>query len=323
MEYGRSPGSMLDEADTAILSVVTDKGPMTLSEISRELGWSKSMIHRRLRKLSELGLLNVREVGGVTIVSAGSGRSSAVAFIGILRASEYPYVLPLVRGLRDRFGHVEVRVYDDAYKEALDLVAGRIQLAFAPAITLLVMHRITRGGVYIVGGGSGGGAALVMGRSGEGHATTRMSSMELCAASLRLQPPRIYASSGDEILRLVDTGRARTGVVWEPYATIARRRGLRVEPCELETCCLLGASSSIEEMFDYVSRLAEESIAGGRNVDLRAYSQLVGLPYELVSESVKSYDFIDSPDKGVLARIVARSGDVILPSNVLDEAVRG
>ncbi len=147
---------MLDEADTSILSLISDKGPITLSEISRELGWSKSMIHRRLRKLADLGLITLKEVGGVTIASPGSTRSSTVALIGILRASEYPYVIPLIRRLRDRFGHVEVRVYDDAYMEVMDLAAGKIQLAFAPAVTLLLMNRVTRGGVYIVGGGSSG-----------------------------------------------------------------------------------------------------------------------------------------------------------------------
>ena len=150
MGHSRSPGGMLDEVDTTILSLINDKGPITLSEISRELGWSKSMIHRRLRKLADLGLITLRDVGGVTIATSGSSRSSSVAFIGILRASEYPYVIPLIRRLRERFGHVEVKVYDDAYREAMDLAAGRIQLAFAPAITLLLMNRVTRGAVYIL-----------------------------------------------------------------------------------------------------------------------------------------------------------------------------
>jgi Predicted transcriptional regulator len=150
---------LIDEADADILRLVADKGPLTLSELARELGWSKSMIHRRLRRLASLGLVSLREVGGVVIVSTGQQRASSIAFVGILRASEYPYVIPFLRRLRDRFGHVEVRVYDDAFREALDLAADRIQLAFAPAVSLLLMNRVTRGGVYIIGGGTQGRGA--------------------------------------------------------------------------------------------------------------------------------------------------------------------
>ncbi|MGC9071186.1 MAG: winged helix-turn-helix transcriptional regulator [Acidilobus sp.] len=313
---------MIDEADSAILRIVADKGPLTLSEISRELSWSKSMIHRRLKKLAELGLVSVRDVGGVVLFSPGSGRSSSVAFIGILRASEYPYVVPFLRRLRDRFGHVEVRVYDDAYQEALDLASGRIQLAFAPAVTLMTMYRLTRGGVYIVGGGSSGGAAVIRGRSGEGHATTRMSSMELCAEKGRLQPPRVYALSGYEILSLVRDGRVREGVVWEPYVSLARRSGLQVESCELETCCLLGANASVEGMFDLIGRLAEESISKGGSVDIDAYSRLVGIPYELVADSVKGYEFLDRPNPGLLKKMVSPARGVMLPDSVVKESVR-
>jgi len=72
LEYSCSPGrALIDEADADILRLVADKGPLTLSELARELGWSKSMIHRRLRRLASLGLVSLREVGGVVIVSTG------------------------------------------------------------------------------------------------------------------------------------------------------------------------------------------------------------------------------------------------------------
>jgi predicted transcriptional regulator len=323
LEYNCSPGrALIDEADADILRLVADKGPLTLSELARELGWSKSMIHRRLRRLASLGLVSLREVGGVVIVSTGQQRTSSIAFVGILRASEYPYVIPFLRRLRDRFGHVEVRVYDDAFREALDLAAGRIQLAFAPAVSLLLMNRVTRGGVYIIGGGSRGGAAIIEGRQGEGHVTTRMSSMELCAEEAHLEPPRVYASSGDEILGSVLKGRAAKGVVWEPYASMARRAGLRVEPCELEACCLLGANAQAEGLFDVIRRAAADSIAEADRVDLQAYASLVNMPYELVRDSVRSYEFLESPDRAVLRRLIGGVRNVVMPDSVVNEAVR-
>ncbi len=164
---------------------------------------------------------------------------------------------------------------------------------------------------------------MIEGGGKEGHATTRMSSMELCATRLGLEAPRVYASSGAEILRLVETGAVKYGVLWEPYVTIARRKGIRAERCELETCCLLGASASVEGLFDTVSRLAQESIAEIRSVDIQAYARLVGLPYELVSESVSGYTFLEEPDEALLSRIMYPSREVVLPPDAVHEAIRG
>jgi predicted transcriptional regulator len=313
---------LLDQVDTDVMKAIADYGPLTLSELSRTLGWSKSMVLKRVRKLESLGLIRVRDEGGVIIISPGGSRAEAPAVIGIVRASEYPYIMRLVKRLSDRYGSVTVKVYDDALQEAMDLAAGRIQLAMAPAITLITLNRLTAGSVHIVGGGSQGGAGIVTGRGELGHATSRMSSMELCAEVNRLEPPRVYANGGDSILNMVLRGQVREAVIWEPYLSIAERRGLKVEHCDLETCCLLGANSSLEGEYDRIAKAMEEAVSEVREADLQAYANLVGMPYELVSESIKSYSFLERPDREVLRRLLPYMRSVALLSSAVNEAVR-
>ena len=312
----------LDEVDLDIYDLVASSGPLTLSELARRLGSSKSMVHRRVRGMEAAGVLRVYEEGGVTIVGLPEGGPRRPVEVGIVRASEYPYVIPLTKALRDRYGAVRVKVYDDALQLALDLAAGKVQLAFAPSVTLALVNRLTGGRVHIIGGGSKGGASIISGGRGEGHATSRLSSMEYCAESAGLEGPRVYARGGDEIVRSVETGRTRYGVVWEPYATIARLRGLKVEPCELETCCLLGANSSIEAEYERISRIAAEAISRARSVDPDAYANLIGMDPQLVKASLGSYSFLEEPDLGVLGRMLPGLRSAAIPDVALRELVR-
>lgn len=57
----------LDERDKLILSKLSEK-PMSISELARELGLSKSTVWRRVRKLEKQGYIKTREEGKKTII---------------------------------------------------------------------------------------------------------------------------------------------------------------------------------------------------------------------------------------------------------------
>lgn len=57
----------LDERDKLILSKLSEK-PMSISELARELGLSKSTVWRRVRKLEKQGYVKTREEGKKTII---------------------------------------------------------------------------------------------------------------------------------------------------------------------------------------------------------------------------------------------------------------
>ncbi|MEB3851696.1 MAG: helix-turn-helix domain-containing protein [Desulfurococcales archaeon] len=314
----------LDSVDAEILRMVEEYAPTTLSELARTAGWSKSMLWRRLRKLAALGLVELSKRGGALIVRPREPSTPPPTVkVGILRASEYPYILPLASRLRGMFHRVDLIVYDEARLLALDLAAGRVHLAMAPLATLLLAHRLSAGRLHVVGGGSAGGAYLVRNPEGlGGHATTMASSMELCAELHGLPGGRVYARSGEEIAALLAGGRVEWGAVWQPYADRLARLGLEVEDCGLPVCCVLGAHASLEPLYPRISRAMAESVADARRGawDPAAYSRLTGIPVEEVRRTVASYEFLDEPPADVARRIWGHLARAALPPASLGHA---
>jgi predicted transcriptional regulator len=74
--------------------------------------------------------------------------------VGLLRASEHSYMLGFTRLLKSRFVDVRIKVYNEAFKPALDLAGNRVQLAMVPLPTLILAHMLSSGRVKIAGGGS-------------------------------------------------------------------------------------------------------------------------------------------------------------------------
>ena len=196
--------------------------------------------------------------------------------------------------------------------------------AMIPAVTALLVHRASGGAIYIVGGGSKGGAGIVIGPGSRGHATSMASTMELCAIAEKLPEPRIYASSGDEILRLVAEGVVKYGVVWEPYLTQASAMGLKVVDCNVPVCCLFTVHKSLLHQSDRLSRIFSEAVeyALKRSVDLDAYSKLVGLDYHLVIRSVKKYEFISEPPIDDLKKAWNIIKEAALPEDTINRSIR-
>ncbi|AFZ70544.1 putative transcriptional regulator [Caldisphaera lagunensis DSM 15908] len=311
----------LDEFDFELYNYIKEYMPITLSELARNVKHSKSMIYKRIKKLEYYGLINIKNQGGVSIILINDQKNPVIS-IGILRASEYPYILNFVKGLRDIFDHVNIVVYDNAFKEAVDLSTGKIQLAMNPAISLLAINRLSKGMVHIIGGGSGGGSGIAMNPSGkEGHSTSMMSSMELCAEINKLETPRIYSNSGDEILNKVVSGHVRYGVLWEPYLSIASRNNIKTISCELDTCCLLGANASLSEKYEKITKIFSKTISTFKMTNLDGYANLIGMPLDLVKQSVKNYTFFEEPDKNYLKKNLSNIRNVVLPYNVIEQSV--
>ena len=315
-----------------ILRAIMEAGEISLSELARRTGYSRSGAWKRVMKLAEEGLVEVEKRGKILVVRPSPrAPSRGIILVGILRAAEYPYIIPLLRKLKGRYENVYVKVYDDPYLEVNHLISGKLHLAMAPLPTLILAHRVSGGRVHIIGGGSGGGAGIVRSRIDKpysrGHATTMASSMEYCAEKHGLEPPRIYASSGEEILYLVVGGRVKAAPLWEPYLSMAMSFGLKVEPCDLEVCCLLGANSMLEGEYERISRMMEDSVSEamrrlGDPVLRDSLSSLTGLPRELVERSMASYRFYENPPVDILYKSVDTIRRVIVPGSVVKDVVR-
>jgi CRISPR locus-related DNA-binding protein len=62
--------SGLDDRDRRILEALREHGPMGVSELSRLLGISKSVVSRKLKKLADMGLVEKTSVKGRPVYAA-------------------------------------------------------------------------------------------------------------------------------------------------------------------------------------------------------------------------------------------------------------
>ncbi len=166
------------KSEAAIVKAILDHGTLTLSDLTRLTGYSKSWTWKVLQRLAMDDVVTIDKRGGTLLVKPGMGTHKKLLRVAILRATEYLYIIPFIKELKKLYNNIEILVYDEAFKLAYDIAIGKVHLGMAPVVSHLLIHRISGGGSFIIGGGSGGGAGLVIGDGGIGHATTMASSME-------------------------------------------------------------------------------------------------------------------------------------------------
>jgi len=316
----------LRKSDEELLKAIFEYSPLSVAELSRVVGKSRSWVWKKVNRLRRLGLVQVEKRGGVLRTIPTNASYRGLLRLGILRASEYPYILHFKRALKSIAGSVDVLVYDEAFKLALDLARGKVHLAMAPLPSLLAVHRISGGGVVVVGGGSRGGAGVALSRRAErieSVATTMASSMELCLEYTRVKGRRIYMRGGYEILEAVLQGRVDAGALWQPYLDIAEGRGLGVLDCNIPFCCLLGANASLAELAGKIRTLLEQAIQKTRSgmIDVVAYSSLLELDTELVRRTLGKYEFLEEPPLSDIKNSISILRRVVLPDSTWREAI--
>ncbi len=313
-------------SEVKLLSLILNYGSLNASELARISGYSRSWVWKTLRRLEKEKVVRLEKKGGTLVAYPAEKSHKKLLRIGLLKASEYPYIIPFARRLKNHYSEIEILVYDEAFKLAYDIALGKVQLGMAPAISHLIVHRISGGLSYIFAGGSKGGAGIIEGRKGEGHVTTMASSMELCSELNHLPHPRIYLRKGEDIIRYVKKGQARYGVVWEPFLYQAARNGLKTRPCDLPFCCLLGGNANLKEDHETISKLFEQAVAEARRriddpVLIDAYANIIGIDRTLVKNTVKSYEYLESPPMNDLSKLLGILKDVAFPAWILRQAI--
>ncbi|MEB3788351.1 MAG: winged helix-turn-helix transcriptional regulator [Desulfurococcales archaeon] len=310
-----------------ILKHLIDHGPLSINELAEKTGYNRTWIWKKLRELEKKGLVKLSKKGRILIADYKEPvKEPQVIILGILRAAEYPYILDFHKRLQKKWNTI-IKIYDDAYTLAMHLATGRVHLAMNPSVTLLLAHRISGGKVFIAGGGSGGGAGIIENPRGrEGHTTTMASSMEYCAVKEHLPGPRIYARGGDEIIENVSRGITRYGVVWEPYLGLAQAKGLRTRACDLPVCCLLGIHDSMIHHVDKLKRLFAYSVEKiAKRLDspvlIDSYSNLIGLPRDLVKRAILSYRYYPETPYDVLQNNAQLIRETLVPFDLVRRAV--
>ncbi|MGC8569334.1 MAG: DUF7343 domain-containing protein [Nitrososphaeria archaeon] len=322
------------DAERRIIELLKD-GEALQSSIPRSLGLSRSRVSEVLSELERRNLIVRRRIGRNYVVSLSSAaRPGRRIRLGIIRSSEYGYVVPLSRILRDRGYELEIRIYENGADVMRELASGRLEFGISPLVMQIFMASL-RFPIRIVAPAGSGGAHL-FGRSSMERLralTSRLSTMELLLRtavnqSMLREPSSVeyFDDPADAVLRFT-SGRADVISIWEPFATQLRRMGYSelADYGDEHYCCSLSAHSSIDSDFvESFVRLFQSSIQEyTRNPQAYApaYASLLGLPYSIVSDSIRSYRYHYELDAGIIRRQLELAGIRVPSPSSIEELV--
>lgn len=337
---------------------MAEGGESYQSELPRQTGFSKSRISEVLSSLEEKGLIsrtslgknfrirfaNIGEKAGAkSCKSNEKGKSNdQILKLGLIRASEYPFVIPFEKVLRERLG-VRLRfiLYDNGIDLSRDLSLLRLDLGIAPTLTHFVFYSIGSPIKMIAPAGSGGAAILAKKSSSISPdrrefsvGTTKLSTMELMLRSYMKdgEIPKSssvkYFSSARQMIDAASLGQVDAACIWEPYSSmLLKKRGFKRllrygdDEEEGETCCAVAAGNHLE--LDTLNRLAtifgEALESYQRNPDryLAPYAALMRYDEKLMRVASREYAYPQRLDPNKLSKQFERAGiEIPLPSSV-------
>jgi len=306
------------------------------STIHKVLGISKSRVCEVLKELESEGVIVRVKVGNQYIVKPRvkvytSPLNVKTLKLGIVWSSEYPFITPFAKMLREKMNvNLEVIVYPSALKATWALANGEVDLALSPLITQLYAYSLTKS-LKIISGGAYGGAAIVenKGASDDKIASSELSTMDMFRVivvknKLVLPSSTTYFSTPDDAIKLIRCGDVRYFVVWHPLIeTLTLHYGLKVivegKELGLNYCCTLAASTKLDrrlrERIAKVYRDAIEKFTKSPERWIEWYSIKVGIPVDIVKRGLKHYSFRPYLDLKLIIDML-RSADIEMPSRV-------
>ncbi len=323
---------MRKDIEEKILKLL-ENGETLQSSIYKALSVSKSRVSEVLKDLEERNVIKRHKIGKNYLISLSSyvKVNEKSLTIGIIRSSEYGYIIPLKKILKERSVKLKIKVYDSGISIMKDLVMGRLDFGISPAISQIFFAYAGFPVKIIAPAGSGGGY-LFSNVSGEKPKalSSRLSTMEMILrtainSSIIRDPAQVnYFDDPREAIDDYLKGRANAITVWEPFAGILRAEGMReaYNYSEMEHyCCTLSAHSSLKgniiERFKKDFYKSLNLYEKNRGSYAFAYSALLGLPYGLVEGSLNYYRYHHDLDLKVLERQLAYASVTIPNPSIL------
>ncbi len=311
-------------------------------DIARTLNASRSRVSEIIRELEAKGIVEKIREGSIVKITLSKPikpretTPSKTLKIGIIWSSEYPFITPFAKKLRDKLGYsLEVRVYSNGLDATWDLVIGEIDLALTPMITQLLYASLTSK-LKIIGGGATGGASIIRnprGREGWG-ASTKASTMDLCLTrAWKLmgveEEHREYAMSGEELMRKLVKGEVELIAIWEPLASKLKNMGYReITSCrelEVNHCCTLAANTRIEEgLLEKIGSIYAEALREFMRNPYRWlewYSAKTSISVDVLKHDIQYYEYKDYVEVEKSIKLINDTGLKIPNPNILREIV--
>ncbi|MGC8975232.1 MAG: DUF7343 domain-containing protein [Thermoprotei archaeon] len=311
------------------------------SYLHKSLKTSRSRVSEVLSELEREGLIARVKVGSQYLVklldfSRELVSEPRVLHVGIVWSSEYPFLSLFAKRVKEKLNAVvKISVFTSSIQATKALVLGDLELALTPVITQLHFY-VAFKNFKIVGGGAYGGSKVLVKDVVSAHTTysSELSTMDL-VRSLTVREGIIpadtltkYFRSPEEIFKAASAGSVKYAVVWHPIyrrlEEMGYREVLRSEELDVMYCCTLAASNTVpREVRRVLSRLYRESLEEYMKSPERWvewYALQVGIPREVVADSLREYKVNPSLSRAELQRYASRV-PIEIPSlnTLLDE----
>lgn len=284
------------------------------SDLVRLTGYSRQAISQALSMLEGRGVVRRLRVNGELRVwlSNRLPQGEVKAFrLGLIKALEYPFVVPLKRRLRDEGLALDVKVYPSGLEVLKDLLRGRLEAALAPLTTQLLYYELSMGSLELLAVAARGGGGLLSRASrvtqGVKVASTALSSMEAYSLTslkrLGIEEAEVsmsYKPSANDICEALNRGLVEAASIWEPYATMLEEHGFKrlidyLTDLDEPICCVLSVRSSLSEDLKlkvlkcYLN--SHIDFKASKDQYLTGYASLLDLPRRLLTRALKALRF--------------------------------
>jgi predicted transcriptional regulator len=297
------------------------------SSIYRALKVSKSRVSEVLKDLEALGLIVRVRVGNQYVVKSrvqvGDVLKGRVIRLGIVWSSEYPFIAPFIKLLKDRLGfEVRVTVYTNAITATSALVRNEVDLALTPLITQLYAYSLTKS-LRILGGGVYGGSAVMVDKSSgtDEVLCSEFSTMDLCRllavndGFIDSSTTKYFSNPLTDLLPNIRYRRFKYVVVWHPLTEYLRMHNYEyVVSCSdlgIRYCCTLASTTAIDtdlrSKISEVYQVALEEYSRDPSKWVEWYSVLVGISPDLIVKSISEYKLQPYIDLGLIRETFSKA----------------
>ncbi|MFP3232558.1 MAG: MarR family transcriptional regulator [Sulfolobaceae archaeon] len=294
-----------------ILELIRKYGELKQSDLVNLSGISKSRVSEILTELEKKGIIERKKLAGRNLIVRLSSRKFLT--LGIIKAAEYPFIVPFIKLLKDRGYNVDVKVYNNGLEVTKDLSTGKLDMALSPVVTQLLFQKIFNNFKIIAGGAKGGGA--ILGEPSCNYiATTSLSSMEFWSLLYDPEASFVEFSSPEDMINAMRKKEVKKLSIWEPYVTILSNEGFRIihtfEPLH---CCTFAIRNGLDsEYFKEIYEQAFTSFLSNKDRWIQDYSSIVNIDYQVLKKSAENYVFDSYLDLNEIRRNMRKSG-ILLP----------
>lgn len=301
---------------------VLQNGEMTQRELREKVGISKSYLSEILKKMEIDGIVYRKMVSKRTVL-VGIDRKKFLN-VGILKASEYAAVFLASKDMDHTL--VNIQIYNNSLEEMKDLLTGKIDIAFAPAITGIIFHLVDREIVMLSACSRGGSGVIYTSRDGE-IGSTLLSTMDIITRIFSGGNARIrYFSSPEEIVESYYRGDVQAISIWEPYFTLVNKGEKIMMSREIICCGLITLRRNIDErIMNFLHIFVNDSaqlMEGKRRVEAsNLISERLNVDKETIMKSLANYDFntkVSPEDLSKLTDVIGLKIDKITLYNFLN-----